>query len=118
MTAAENMTWQTVCNLDDITVNAGVCAKIAGQQVAIFRIKTDPGAEGSTLFAIGNHDPFSNANVMSRGITGSIGEKTVVASPVYKQHFDLVTGQCIEDETVSIPTYGVRLDGNVVQIQA
>lgn len=44
--------------------------------------------------------------------------KTCVASPIYKQHFDLLTGQCLEDETVSIKIYPVKIEGEAVLIAA
>ena len=41
--------------------------------------------------------PFSDANVMSRGIVGSPGRPAdTVASPMYKQVFDLATGACLD----------------------
>ena len=73
--------------LDDIVPNTGVCALANGRQVAMFRLDDD------SLYAIGNHDPFSRANVLSRGIVGDLKGEVVVASPVYKQHFSLATGQ-------------------------
>ena len=79
-----------VCRLDDIVPDTGVCALVAGEQVAIFRVDDE-------VFAIGNRDPFSGANVLSRGIVGDLNGELVVASPVYKQHFSLRTGRCIED---------------------
>ena len=69
---------------------------------------------GEEVFAVENYDPFSNANVMSRGLVGDLQGQIVVASPVYKQHFNLRTGRCLEDESVSLRTWpcGV-LDGRV-----
>jgi nitrite reductase (NADH) small subunit len=98
-----------ICRLDDIVPDAGVCALLAGEQVAIFRI-------GGTVFAIGNRDPFSAANVLSRGIVGDLDGEPVVASPVYKQHFSLLTGRCIEDPSVSVPVYRARVEGADVHI--
>jgi NAD(P)H-dependent nitrite reductase small subunit len=93
-----------VCRLDDVVPDTGVCALVAGEQVAVFRI-------GEKVFAIGNRDPFSGANVLSRGIVGDLNGELVVASPVYKQHFSLLTGRCIEDDSVSVPVYAARVDG-------
>ena len=107
------MTWQTICELSDILPFGGRCALIEGKQVAIFRV---PQESGDQLFAISNYDPFSQANVLSRGLVGSLDDKTVVASPIYKQHFDLTTGQCIEDDSVCIETWDVQLDGQSIQI--
>lgn len=109
------MSWNNVCNLNDILPNGGCCALIDGEQVAIFRLQRN---DGEQLFAIANFDPFSHANVLSRGIVGSIGEKLVVASPIYKQHFELATGQCIEEDDIKLKTWNVQLDGETVQVEA
>jgi NAD(P)H-dependent nitrite reductase small subunit len=96
-----------VCSLDDILDCAGVCALVDGEQVALLRV-------GEEVFAVENHDPFSHANVISRGLVGDLQGQLVVASPVYKQHFNLRTGRCLEDESLSLRVWpcGV-LDGRV-----
>ena len=99
-----------VCRLEDIVPNAGVAALVAGEQVAIFRLDDD------SVYAVGNQDPFSRANVLSRGIVGDLKGELVVASPVYKQHFSLLTGRCIEDPSVSVPVYQARVEGADIQI--
>lgn len=104
--------WTAVCPLDDIVPNSGVCALIGGRQVAVFRVSDD------RVYALSNHDPFSKANVLSRGIVGDIKGELVVASPVYKQHFSLATGQCIEDPAVKIEAFPVRINNAVVQVAA
>ena len=109
------MSWENVCNLSDIVPNGARCALIDGEQVAIFRISKKDSEE---IYAIANFDPFSKANVLSRGIVGSIGETLVVASPIYKEHFDLATGQCIEHEDVKLKCWNVQLDGDTVQVQS
>ena len=103
--------YQIVCKLDDIIPNAGVAALIGEEQVAIFRIQE---ATGENVYAISNYDPFSNANVLSRGLVGSLQGKTVVASPIYKQHFCLLTGQCLEDENVSLKSWAVKIENGEV----
>lgn len=104
------MSWTTVCHLDDILPNAGVAALVNETQVAIFRVD-------NKVYALANKDPFSNANVLSRGIVGSLKGTLVVASPIYKQHFSLEAGNCLEDQSVSIPCYQVRTEGDLVQVQ-
>ncbi len=104
--------YQKICTLNDLTPELGVSALINGEQVAIFRLKDD------RVYAIANFDPFSHANVISRGITGNLKGFDVVASPMYKQHFDLVTGQCLEDDAISLKTYAVRLENDAVMIAA
>ena len=49
------------------------------------------------MYALSNYDPFSGAFVLSRGIVGSTGDTLKVASPLYKQTFDLASGQTSEE---------------------
>ena len=108
----QNKQWVDICDLEDIVPDSGVCALVGEAQVAIFRL-----ASGE-IFALGNHDPFSGANVLSRGIVGEKNGTPKVASPVYKQNFCLRTGACLDDPTVQIPIYGVRSEAGRVQVQA
>ncbi len=108
--------WISVCNEDDLVIGSGVCALLenAGkaEQVALFRETRD-----GPVYAISNYDPIGDANVMSRGIIGSIGTKIVVASPLSKQHYCLESGQCVEDETVSVRAWSARITAGKVQLR-
>jgi nitrite reductase (NADH) small subunit len=106
------MTWAAVCPLDGLLPDRGVAAMVAGRQVALFRTSPD-----DALYAISNHDPFSGANVLSRGIVGSRRDVPKVASPMYKQSFDLRTGVCLDDASVTVPVFPVRVVDGVVQVQ-
>lgn len=105
--------WFTVCRLDDLTPGRGVAALLRdGSQAAVFLDRT-----GRT-YVIGNRDPFTGAYVLSRGLLGSApgtadgeGRAEVVpfvASPLLKQRFDLGTGRCLDDESVSVPVFRSR----------
>jgi nitrite reductase (NADH) small subunit len=107
--------WTAVCGVEEIIPNTGVCALLQGQQVAVFRM--NDGVE-SRVFAIGNYDPNSDASVLSRGLVGNLGERLVVASPIYKHHFDLQTGECLEAPEHSVPTWPARIDGGKVWVGA
>ena len=109
MTLLERIeTWTDVCAIDDLDVDRGACALVGPYQVAVFRV-SDGG-----LYALSNHDPFSDAFVLSRGIVGSRAGVPKVASPVYKQSFDLRTGQCLDDPSVAVAAFPVRaVDGRV-----
>lgn len=98
-----------ICALTDLIEGAGVAALIGDVQIALFYVK-----KTEQVFALSNYDPFSEANVLSRGIIGSIGDDLVVAAPIYKQHFNLATGQCIEDESISINSYSVQINNGRV----
>jgi len=112
MNAAEQVNWRPLCKKADLIVNSGVCTLIDNQQIAVFFLPK----EQPEIYAVGNWDPIGKANVISRGIVGDIGGKLVVASPLYKQHFDLATGACLEDSESNIPAYSVCIDGEQVLI--
>jgi nitrite reductase (NADH) small subunit len=104
--------WQAVCPLERIVPDTGVCALLNGRQVAVFRV----GDASPRLFAIDNFDPNANAAVLSRGLVGSLGERIVVASPIYKQHFDLRTGECLEAPHNSVASHPVRVEDGTVWV--
>jgi len=103
-----NMT--DICAVDDIWPGTGVCALVDGRHVAVFRLGPD------AFFAIDNIDPKSGASVLSRGMVGNLGDRTVVASPLYKNHFDLRTGECLEAPEHSVAAHAVKIDGQRVLV--
>jgi nitrite reductase (NADH) small subunit len=112
MTTPVQAHWTAVCRYDDLIPERGVAALVEGRAVAVFR--TYDGA----LYALSNLDPFSRASVLSRGIVGDRGGRATVASPVYKQVFELATGICLDDPSVSVPTYPVRVVNGVVKVRS
>ena len=89
LSSAPAATRVVVCAYDQLTPELGVAALVGDVQVAVFRL-----ADGS-VHAVQNLCPFSGAHVMSRGITGSRGDVPTIASPIYKQVFSLLTGECL-----------------------
>lgn len=106
-------TWKSVCSETDLVSNSGVVVWLDGAQVALFYL---PGAQDQTLFAIDNHDPESGANVIGRGLIGSIKGDLVVAAPIYKQHYRLENGQCLETPDQRLRVWPVRLNAGVVEL--
>lgn len=111
----KNKNWLTVCNKVDLVKDSGICALIEQgveeKQVAIFHLPNTK----EQVFAVGNYDPIGEANVLYRGIVGSIGEDIVVASPLYKQHFSLTTGKCLQEDK-TIDTFPIRIFEDQVQL--
>lgn len=111
---ADMTTYTAVCRLEDIDRESGVTALVDGSAVAVFRTYDDQ------VFALSNYDPFGLASVLSRGIIGTrtLAEETVpfVASPLYKQAFDLRTGRCLDDASVVVPAYDVVVADGVVLV--
>lgn len=104
--------WISVCELQDLLPDTGLCALVNKQQVALFNSR-----RLNEVFAVSNFDPIGEANVLSRGILGSLGEEVVVASPLYKQHFNLRTGKCVEKPEYAITVFPVRVADGLVQVQ-
>jgi nitrite reductase (NADH) small subunit len=103
--------WVGVCPVDRLTPNRGVAALVAGRAIALFRL-----ADGS-LHAIDNIDPISGASVLSRGIVGEADGSPTVASPMYKQRFDLRSGRCLDREHTTIGTHEARERDEIVQVR-
>ena len=99
-----------VCAVEAIPSEGGVAALVDGVAVAVFRTHSDE------VFALANLDPFSGASVLARGIVGSRGDVPVVRSPMYKQAFDLRTGACLDDPTVTVAAYDVVVVDGVVHV--
>ena len=105
----------SICAIEDLVPNTGACALVNGRQVALFRIVDQ---EGEQFYAISNFDPFSAANVLSRGLIGSLQGQIVVASPIYKQHFNLQTGLCLEDASISVECWNVHTKNGRIFIES
>lgn len=116
-----DLRWETVCRLDRLQPERGVAALLgtrrsdsgaAVETVQVALVRTHDG----TVHAVGNVDPFSGAAVLSRGIVGDRGGAPTIASPVYKQAFDLRDGRCLDDPDVRIPVYPTRVLDDRVQV--
>ena len=100
--------WHDVCALEELIEGGGVAALAGGRQVALFQVH-------GRIYALDNFDPASRANVLSRGLTGNLQGERVVASPIYKHHYVLASGRCIEDPTFNVSAYPTRVaDGRVL----
>jgi len=112
-TSAPAVTWVEVCMLDDLPRERGAAALVGGVQVALFRTFDD------AVYAVQQLDPYCGANVMSRGIVGTRGDAPTVASPMYKQVFDLRTGACLDPvgkEPQTLRTWAVEVRDDVVVV--
>ncbi|UFU04093.1 nitrite reductase small subunit NirD [Ruania suaedae] len=110
--------WVAVCRLAELGVERGIAALVNGQQMALFRLREDE------VRAVQQRDPFSGANVMSRGIVGTRQGEPTVAGPMYKQVFSLRTGGCLEragyepvDERDDLTVWDVQVLDGVVHVR-
>jgi nitrite reductase (NADH) small subunit len=105
--------WIPVGKSSDLIPGAGVGARVGDRQLALFLI---PELD-HRVFAVGNYCPFSGVHTIARGIIGDIDGEPVVASPLYKQHFSLLDGRCLELPEVGLGVWHVRLHGDEVQVR-
>ena len=117
--------WVDICAQSQLVENSGVCALLPPlkaswenetdtrqhTQIAIFYMPST-----HRLFVVSNWDPIGKANVIYRGIIGSIEDEPMVTSPLYKQHFSLVTGKCFEQAETSLLVYLSRIHDGKVQV--
>ncbi|MBM7061902.1 nitrite reductase small subunit NirD [Pseudomonas sp. UL073] len=112
--ASSALSWQPLCRSQDLVANSGVVAWLDGAQIALFHLPHT--VDGEQLFAIDNRDPKSGANVIGRGIVGQLKGDLVIASPLYKQHYRLADGSCLEYPEQRLRVWPVRLNGDAVEI--
>jgi nitrite reductase (NADH) small subunit len=103
--------WVDVIAAADLPVEVGVPALVGDTAVAV--VRTFDG----TVYAVSNYDPRTGASVMARGIVGSRGDVPTLASPLYKDVFDLRTGVCLDDDAKRLTPFEVRVHGGVVQVK-
>lgn len=109
----ETLVWVAVCELRELDPERGVAALVHGSQVAVFRLHDD------RVVAVQQQDPYSGAYVMSRGLVGTRGDAPTVASPMYKQVFDLRDGRCLDavgKEPIDLGTFEVLVRDGIVHV--
>jgi nitrite reductase (NADH) small subunit len=106
--------WAPVCRRADITPDRGVAALVGRDQVAVFLL-SPVGDAPAEAYAVDNHDPYSGANVLARGLVGSAGDRPIVASPIYKQRFDLRDGRCLDGD-LHVRAWPVRVVDGWVEV--
>ncbi|MEZ2391272.1 nitrite reductase small subunit NirD [bacterium RCC_150] len=103
--------WHRICPLDELEPAWGEAALVDGVQVALFRV------DAGTVYAVGQQDPATCANVMARGITGSRGSRPTIASPLHKEVYDLQTGECYSNPELRLPAFRTRVVDGFVELE-
>lgn len=105
--------WVEICDLSEIPANAGMAARLTNQQIALFHLPDHP----QQVFALSNHEPNSDANVLARGLLGDVKGEPVVISPLYKQRFRLRDGRSVDDGQSMLSVWPVKVEGGRVWVQ-
>lgn len=116
MTTITDKVWRTICDSTDLVKDSGISALLEyetgeAEQIAIFYMPSSK----EQIFAVGNYDPIGKANVLYRGLVGCVNDEPVVSSPLYKQHYSLNSGKCLQEE-ITIPVYDIRIENEQVQV--
>ncbi|WP_127793686.1 nitrite reductase small subunit NirD [Agromyces sp. LHK192] len=108
---AGTTTWVRVCDTSDLEPFWGEVALIGGRQIAVVLIGPDE------VYAVDHIDPHMGSPVMARGIVGSKGDRPTLASPLHKEVYDLVTGECYTDPSLSLQAFRTRVVDGAVEIE-
>ena len=110
---SDRLEWTSACPLSHLIPGRGVAVLLrGGEQVALFLL------EDGTLRAVSNFDPYGRAAVISRGLVCDRDGEPIVVSPLLKQAFSLVDGRALDDSSVALPVYVVRVWAGVVQVHS
>jgi len=109
--------WMPICDIAEIDLDRGVAASVDGHAIAVFRLAPMPGAAGEELYAVDHIDPRTGTPTIARGLVGSVGDAPTVAAPLYKERYDLRTGACLDDPTLSLGVHEVRLHRTTVEVR-
>ncbi|ABV87135.1 nitrite reductase small subunit NirD [Shewanella pealeana] len=96
------MSWVALCDEAKLPKGQGVAAWLDNRKIALFNL----GEKG--IFALDNIDPATGVAVLSRGLVCELNDELYVASPIHKQHYHLSTGQCLENDGLSVICYELK----------
>ena len=108
--APEELEWHDACAIDEVAPGTGLAVLVAGERIAIVRTRA------GLLAALSNFDPFSKAFVIARGMVDDRAGTPQIVSPIYRQSFSLETGECLDDESIQLAVFPVRVSGGRIQV--
>ncbi|QDP94577.1 nitrite reductase small subunit NirD [Microlunatus elymi] len=105
-----DLAWTDVCSLTDLEPEWGEAALLDGRQLAVFRLWDDQ------VVITSNLDPRTGSAVISRGIVGTRSGCPTVASPLHKESYSLITGECFGNPDLRLQIYLARVVAGRVQV--
>jgi len=101
--------WERVGTVDDFPEEGGAAVLWGETQLAVFNF-----ASRGEWYCTQNVCPHMRAPVLSEGIIGTAGEAPKVACPLHKKTFDLRTGAGLDDPSLSLSHFPVKVEGGEV----
>ncbi len=108
--------WFSICNADTVSLDRGIAALVDGYPIAIFRLAPVDAGSSESWHAVDHLDPRTGTPTIARGLVGSVGDRPVVAAPLHKERYDLVTGACLDDPELALRVHDVRVTDGVVEV--
>lgn len=102
--------WARVVPVEGLVAGLGVAVLVRGRQVAVVR------DHAGDVHALDNRDPFTGANVLSRGLVEEVDGVATLASPLRKQRFVLATGACLDDPERAVVRHEAREQEGWVEV--
>jgi nitrite reductase (NADH) large subunit len=109
MTPTGQESWVDLGDVADFPIKTGTPVLYGEVQLAIFRYGEDE------WYATQNMSPKRRAFVLAEGILGSADGVPKVACPLHKNQFVLTTGECLDDPSLKIMAFDVRVTGGRVE---
>jgi nitrite reductase (NADH) small subunit len=107
----ENPTWTAICPLAELEQEWGESAIVEDQQVALFRLWDD------RVMVTSNLDPRTGSAVMARGIVGTRNGVPTIASPLHKEAYSLLTGECYTNADLRLDVFTARVADGMVLVR-
>lgn len=106
--------WHVICKETELDPNLAEAALFGTEQVAVVK------AWDGNIYVTSNVDPRTQQGVMSRGIVGDREVNGIrhptLASPIYKEVYDLASGECYSNPDYSLPVYASRVVEGVIEV--
>ena len=107
---AVDLAWTDVCPLTDLEPEWGEAALVDGRQLAVFRLWDD------RVMITSNLDPRTGSAVICRGIVGTRAGCPTIASPLHKESYSLLTGECFGNPSLQLDVYPARVAAGRIQV--
>jgi len=95
-----------VAKKESIPSDTGFCVDVEGKEVALFKVN-------DKIHAIYHVCPHAGGPLAEGGLTGNM-----VTCPWHGWEFDVTTGKCSFNESVTQPTFKVKEEGENIYVEA
>ncbi|MBN8605552.1 MAG: nitrite reductase small subunit NirD [Caulobacterales bacterium] len=100
------MSWHQVAQADDVPEDEGLCVKIDGHAIALFRVEGE-------IYAIDDLCSHAEASLAAGFVDGGL-----IECPLHQACFDIRTGKVMTGPaTEDVRSYRVKIEGGAVLVE-